>query len=260
MSENGESITLGLGDFIFNSVPSSSLSNSKIQLRPEIFTPKRKSTFISVPGVDGDYILDENAYENTNMTLELICEVTNSLSVTELRELITYSFDSGGYVPLELYFDPNRIYYAKVIEGPNFRLSGQWPNIVLYSLEFSLKPFKEITPNYTELLPDDGSTTLTIENPSKYASKPIITLNGTGDMALLINDETFNFKGVDDYIIVDSTLEEAYKIDQPTQGIINRNNKMFTREFPLLKSGNNVISYTDATSIKVEGRWLTLVG
>lgn len=243
------------GEFIFNNVSSSDLSDSRIQLRPEIKSPKRKSTFIQTPGVSGDYILDENAYENTSVTLEMICQVSTEDKVMPMREKIVYTFDSGGYVPLEFYFDPGRVYYGKVIEGPTFRVSGEWPTILLYSLEISLKPFKDYkeTIKHT-VLPGE---TLTITNPSSYASPTIITMNGTGNFELTLNTIPYNFNAVDGSIVVDSVVQEAYKV--LGTGLVGRNHKMYTRNFPLLVPGENKILFTGADKIIVEGRWRTLV-
>lgn len=251
--------TLQPGQFTFNSIESSTLGDGRIQLRPEIHAPKRKASLISVPGVDGDYILDEEAYENTDLTLEIIYRSASEALAREVRETITETFDTGGYVPLVLYFDPDRVYYAKTVNGPNFRLSGQWPDTVLYSIEFSLKPFKFYKTKFDVTLPLTGNIkTTTLTNTSKYPAKPKITLTGTGDSTLTINSKTYSFKNVDDYIIIDSEVEEAYKLDGTT--VLGRNNKMCTREFPLLLTGDNVITYIGATEIKIEGRWTTLVG
>lgn len=243
------------GDFIFNNINSTDLGNCKIQLRPEIPTPKRKVEFLDVPGVDGNPILDDEAYENVTITLEIIFKAQSNVRARNLRERLTHVFDSGGYVPLELYFDPDRIYYVKTVNGPNFRLSGHWPEIVLFSIEFSVKPFKEYKVSFNQTLVTGSNS---IFNPSYFYGKPIITLNGVGDMKLIVNGDEFNFKDVDDHIVVDSTVEAAYKIiGELADG---RNNKMFTPYFPLLSPGNNTISYTGATSAKIEGRWATLVG
>lgn len=252
--------TLLPGEFKFNTTASSELADSRIQLRPEIPTPIRKSSFISVPGVSGDYILDEDAYENTNFTLELICQVDSEddSTISAMREKIAYTFDSGGYVPLELYFDPNRVYYVKTITGPNFRLSGEWPDILLYSVELSVKPFKYFSTGYEKTLPSGGQSTVTLTNPTNYPSKPIITLTGSGNMDVTIGSKTYEFKDVDSSLIVNSEIGEAYKIVSGAP--VNRNNKMYTRDFPILLPGENLISYTTASQFKIEGRWATLVG
>lgn len=243
------------GEFIFNGVCSSELANSKIQLRPEISSPKRKSTFIQIPGVSGDYILDENAYENTSVSLELICQVEDEDDVMSMREKIARTFDSGGYVPLELYFDVARVYYGKVTGGPTFRVSGAWPTILLYSLEINLKPFKDYKIENGVVV--SAGENIVVVNPSSYASPSIITMNGTGNFELTVNDILYSFNDVDGSIVIDSVVQEAYKI--VGDGLVGRNNKMFTRHFPLLVPGENNISFTGADSISVEGRWRTLV-
>lgn len=264
------------GEFNINNINSDTLGNSRIQLRPEINVPARKSTMIQVPGVSGDYVLDEDAYENTDMNLEIIFKTDTENEVGPMRELITYSFDSGGYIPLELYFDPERIYHVKTTSGPNFRMSGQWPLIVLYAVDLTVKPFKTYKEDFSLSLPADplndkwwtedttgysyidNGETLKINNPAQYSAQPIITLYGVGNITLTVNGKNYEFQDVDDHIVVDSTVEEAYKFTVE-DGIVNRNDKMFSRTFPYLIPGDNTISATGATTIVIEGRWRTLV-
>lgn len=253
--------TLQPGEYKFNGVESTSLGNSIIQIRPEIHVPKRKVTFIPVPGVSGDYIFDEHAYENTSMNLELISKIQDETVIPELKELIAYTFDTGTYVPLELYFDPDRIYYAKTLNGPNFRMSGQWPNVVLYSMELSIRPFKDWATTYDTVVPSEG---LTLINPSNYPAKPIFKLTGTGDMTLTVNDIDYNVQNVVQRITLDSKLEEAYKLATPaavTPGLLNENHKMMSRDYPIFLPGENTISYSGGVVfLTIEGRWTTLVG
>lgn len=241
------------GEFILNSIHSSTLGDSRIQLRPDIAVPTRKTQFVSVQGVDGDYLIDEEAYENTSLQLEIICKASSEEEVSGLRENIAAAFQSSGYIPLIMYFDPDWIYYVKTVTGPTFRLNGQWPTIVAYQVDLSVKPLKESSTGYSVT----KNTAHTLVNPSRYASRPVYTLNGTGDMVLTLNGETYGFTGVDSHIVVNSKIEQAYKVSGAT--ILNRNNKMLTRKFPILMPGSNTMSTTGATTYKIEGRWVTLV-
>ncbi len=253
------------GDFIFNGVHSNTLANSKIQLRPEIAAPVRKGVFTSVPGVSGDYILDENAYANTSVTLELICDIDDEDDAMSTRAMISKTFNTGGYAPLELYFDPDWIYYAKTTSGPTFRVSGEWPTILLYSVELSLKPFKESS-NMINTIKVSSNETRVFLNPNEYSFLPLITVvPEAGDEVILsIENSTskkqWGFRNVDDFVKVDSSIQEVYK---DSAGISNRNYTMTNTEmiFPFFEPGRSTIELEGRTLsyINISGRWRTLV-
>lgn len=246
-------VKLKRGEFIINGTHSSEL-NSLIQYRPEIQTPVRKVQMKPVPGVDGDYIFDEEAYENTLFSLELFTKGTSEEEVNDLRDFITYTFDSGDYIDFVPYWDPDMTYQVKTTNGPNYTPDGLVPLLLNYRVELSARPYKE----QTESVVKDATQQLTIDNPSYYDTEPIITLFGTGNMNLIVNGITYPFQDIDTDIIVDSQIESAYRM---LSGLPDsRNNRMYTMDFPVLKPGSNTISVTgNATSFKVETRWRKLV-
>lgn len=241
------------GSFIINGTHSDDL-NSLIQYRPEIQTPVRKTQMKSIPGVSGDYIFDEEAYENTPFSLELYTKGESEDAINALKDLITHTFDSGDYIDFVPYWDSEMTYQVKTTSGPNYTPDGLVPLLLNYSVGLSAKPYKE----YREMFEQDSSQQLTVTNPTFYEAEPIITLYGTGDMNLIVNGETYVFQDVDTDIIVDSQIESAYRI---LSGIPDsRNNRMYTMDFPVLKSGENTVSVTgNATNFKVEVRWKKLV-
>lgn len=241
------------GEFIFNNTPSQEI-NSLIQRRPKITAPVRKVRFSSVPGSSGDYILDEKAYNNTSLSLQLFLKGNTEDDVNDLKEQITYIFDSGQYLPLVLYHDLDRVYYVKTTSGPTFYMTGEHPLVVPYEIEFSVKPYKE----YAQAFSKTSSSPVVVKNPSLYSSKPKITLYGMGDIDLIVNGKTYPFVNVDGHIVVDSQTQNAYK--EVSTGILNHNNKMYSKSFPLLTTGMNEIKAAkNFTSFKVESRWETLV-
>ncbi|MBR1559690.1 MAG: phage tail protein, partial [Clostridia bacterium] len=78
---------------------------------------------------------------------------------------------------------------------------------------------------------------------------PIIHVYGSGDATLIINDTFVELEGIEDSITLNSVIQEAY------QGETLLNEKM-EGEFPVLKPGNNLISYTgDVSRIVIAPNW-----
>lgn len=240
------------GSFIINNVHSDEL-NSQIQHRPEIYTPKRKVNFIEVKGRSGAVPFDEESYENTPMTLSLFTKGETEDEVTNKREQIVYAFDSGSYAEFIPYFDSGKIYKAMLSDGPIFSGSGTYKNILPYSLELTIKPFKY----YRNQLKVEVTNGVTLVNPSFYISEPKITLYGSGDSTLTINGKTFVVKNIQEFITIDSEIAHSYK---EVNGVITpQDSKTYTLDYPLFSKGNNVISWTGSiTKVEIEPRWKTL--
>lgn len=241
------------GEFIINGVESRELK-SLIQFRPAILTPQRKVQRNSISGVNEDYLFDEEAYSNTPINLELYAKGKSESEINYLKEKITYTFMGGDYIEFVPYWDEGHVYQVEVSVPPNYTQNGSYPLILPYTVELNAKPFKHAKDEIVL----ENSKQLTINNPTFYPTEPIITLYGTGDMNLIVNDEEYVFKSVDTDIIVDSQIESAYRLISSIPD--SRDNRMYTMDFPLLKPGTNTLSVSgNATKFKVETRWRTLV-
>lgn len=240
------------GGFIINGVHSAEL-NSLIQERPSIPSSTRKINLRQVPGSNQDYLFDEEAYENVTFDLRMYAKCNNGEQMVALKEKISFVFDTGDYVDLIMYSDPQYKYEVVSTEGITFEQNGNMPHFIQYTVRLSAKPFKRYVKE--ENYQSDGQ--LVIYNPTRYNSKPTITLQGRGVMKLIVNDEVFSFKDVDDTIVIDSETENAYKYI--VRSIESRNNRMITLDFPFLKSGKNTITTENITGIEVAPKWVVKI-
>lgn len=107
------------------------------------------------------------------------------------------------------------------------------------------------------LLSGETVTTLTesgnITNPTKYNSKPLITVYGTGTLG--IGSETVTISYADEYTVLDSETQDAYK------GTVNCNQyvTMTSDDFPVLPPGNTTFTLgTGITQVVLIPRWYIL--
>ena len=92
-----------------------------------------------------------------------------------------------------------------------------------------------------------------IVNPEYLPSAPYIRIYGSGNITLTINNDSFYFEDIEDYIEVDSESMNAYK------GISPLNNKMKTANFPEFIPGDNAIAWTGSVNkIEIIPRWCAL--
>lgn len=242
---------MNIGEFIINGVHSNDL-HAKIQTRPIIEHPRRKNDIKDVYGVNGYLYFDGGAYNPVDVDVRLFIEANSFDEFHERKEALRHEFDHEGYVDFQYYVDETKVYrvHLEEMKSENNR-AYRYINDVF--LRLSVFPFK-----YDSNPEEFNGSTLTITNPYNYKSKPLITVEGTGDITLLVNDIPFILRGVNKPLIIDSQIEHVYS---ETNGVVyNENNKAYSLDFPLLKTGINTIKATGTvTNINVKPRWWTLI-
>lgn len=240
------------GSFIFEGVTSESVKTI-IQTRPMIDAPARKVESREVYGVDGDVPFDEGAYSNT--ALELVMLTDGNDLIGDRQKLYSLIDTRGGYKNLIPYFDPAKIYRVRTesIQFENQHFFGEKQAV---SAKFTVKPYKYLVNSPTVVLTPAGK----IVNPTGYISQPLITITGSGPVRIAINGIEFSIKNVINSITLDSERYLAYQKDT-TGALINMNHQAVTKEYPILKPGENVISVNSGTvgKITIEPRWRSLV-
>ena len=205
---------------------------------PERVRPERRVKEIEIPGRSGNLTQDEETYDAYVISME--CSTRGS---DRMDEIITWLNGAGD---LTLSTEPDKVYQASIYN--KISISDQ---IYLYNsflLQFKVQPFKyNINPFADEL-------TLTaqtiIRNGGTVYSEPIITVYGSGDITLTINEKDFPLYSVDGSITIDSEMMEVFK------GTANQNSKYGGETFPRLEVGENAISWTGNVSrVETQPKW-----
>lgn len=241
------------GEFILDGINSSE-HGVLIQNRPVLYAPRRKVEFQSSFGMSGDYPFDEDAYENTELELRLVVVGTAERSASYNREFVQDWFDSGTYKDLIPYFDPEKIYHVMVSEPTEFVNKYYLGETQVVVVRLTVLPYKHlISGNKMQI-----SSGVTFKNPTRKTALPLIKVTGSGNITLTVNGNPFQLSLVDGHIYLDSEFNIAYK---DNAGLAtNANNKVKTLEYPFLKPGSNVVTWTGTvTSVEITPRWRTLV-
>ena len=213
---------------------------------PEIVLPEERVTFTDVPGLSGSLTQTEGVDVYKDITLAVKCYV-QSPTPQSVQTIAGYFRGSGR---LELPNRPDGYYEARVINQIPFSkiLRGNTPRT--FTVNFRCKPFLRLYSGEEEQDITSGSFLL---NPTGIQAKPLITITGSGDITLLVGTRIIQLNGIEDGIVLDSELQEAY------YGSTLMNTKM-TGEFPVLGAGNTAISWTggSVTSVTVKPRWVAL--
>lgn len=245
------------GEFIINGV-SSLEHNTLIQDRPLINAPTRKVVRRESSGMSGSLFTDTGEYKDSPMELTLYSTPGEHKEAYQYRDELYAMFDSGGYIDIVFYFDPDRVYKVIVQEDDPIKFESKYyyDGGQAWQVNLSVHPWKYYLDNKKVTLTAKG----VINNPYVSGSLPEIKVEGSGNVTLDFNGEKFQMKGLKSYgVILDSEVSTAYHV--MTGGKIeSENDKIYSREYPVLQPGRNDISWTgNVTKLIIEPRWRTKV-
>lgn len=147
-----------------------------------------------------------------------------------------------------LEFSRHEGFYYK-IKQVSVTCEGQYDgNRMKYRASFKLSPFRYAV-NNPEIEVTSGDV---IENSGSRYSRPVYTLTGSGTATITVNGETFTINDLSGTAVIDCTRMVVYDLTSGDNLLPKTSGKL-----PFLAVGNNVISYTNVTSLtlKKNERW-----
>ncbi len=207
---------------------------------PSHTKPTERIEKITIPGRSGFLIQSDGSYECDPITIE--CGLKKDV---DLYQVANWLRGSGSLI---LSDDETKYYDATIISSIPFeQIFKYWRNFII---QFDVQPFVKSVTKVVETL-------TALENEiivdGTYDAIPIITVNGSGNYTITINNKTFTLNGVNTQIKVDSEMMNCTE----TNGTVNANSKM-SGDFPILKSGvNNIDIVGTFTNVVIEyyDRW-----
>lgn len=276
-----EPISRQVSAFRFNGVLSSDLGII-ITETPENEIPERDVEVMSIPGRNGDLVLDLGRYANTRVKYEcsLIPEwqkgvldspfsqdIIGAWPINGARAVL-YSlaeanvckafFPSQKYYRLEDTYHPHIFRMARVTAG--IKLQNISNQVGKFTLELECKPQKflvsgEVSKVFTEATPQINRY---LYNFSAQTAKPIIKVFGSGSGTLSVCGIVVELKDLTDPITLDCEMQNAYS--QTGDGpMVNKNSDIYAPEFPQLTPGPCDISWTGGVErVEIIPRWWVL--
>ena len=247
-----------MNSFTFGGVSSDSFG-IRIESKDIFSAPEYDMTFQSIPGRNGELIIPNRRFNN--ITVSYTCFIKKN-SVSDLADAIKrikawlYS-GVGEYRELTDTYDTQYFRYA-VLRG-SLDIEEQLNKIGSFTVFFSCRPFKLLKTGVNATTYRTSSITLT--NPESYDSKPLIIVNGTGNITFSVSNsshsysETVTITGLTSKVTIDSENMNCYN-----GSTLLNSNVTFSDTFPVLKPGTNVISISGSgfSSIAITPRWCAL--
>lgn len=205
---------------------------------PETVRPERRVESITIAGRHGSLHTDEGVYESYDRTME--CAIKKR---AKLDEIAAWLVGSG-----EMIFstEPDKVY--KVMIANKISIAQMMRTFQKFMVTMDTQPFKYSVNAYGDTL--ELITQTKIKGSGTVYSEPIITVYGSGDITLKINDVDYPLYDVEESITIDSEMMEVFK------GDANQNSKYGGEAFPRLEVGENEISWTGSVEkVVIEPKW-----
>lgn len=231
--------------FIFNNKKNTDLGIQVVK-RPNIPIPERNIELKSLKGKDGSLTRDYKTYNDIKISVSLNFISGENDFINKGAEIADWIYNINDN---KLIFSDNDKFYYKVKKIECKDIERSLKIIGKFIVIFVCDPYKyyidnneiEIT-NSTEIV----SPMLVVD------SEPIISISGSGNINLIINDKRIVLENVEENLIINSSILECYKEKE------NLNYKM-SGEFPILKRGENIINVEGSIkSIEIKPNWRCL--
>lgn len=208
-------------------------------------SPVRDVSAVSVPGRNGDIIIDNGRYSNIEVKYESFIVKDFDANIAALRSFLG---SLKGYKRLEDTYHPDEYRLALFSAGltPSTTTLNREGR---FDIVFNCKPQRFLTKGEKSLSVENGDA---ITNHTLFEAEPVIRVYGTG--TLTIGDVSVQVTTADGYTDIDSRIQEAYKGTTNCNGNIVLTNGVF----PTLKPGVNEISFTGFSSVEITPHWWIL--
>lgn len=204
--------------------------------------PSRNREVISVPGRNGNLIIDNGRYDNTDVVYHAFIYRNFSVNVEGLRNLLLSRTD---YKRLEDTYHPNE-FRMGVYNGDFSADVVEWLEAGEFDLTFNCKPQRFLKSGEDAMTITANTTIL---NETGQTAKPLLRVYGAGTFSC--NSKSFTISSADVYTDIDCDIMDAYK------GTSNKN-QYVSGIFPELLPGENSISIGTVSSIELIPRWWVL--
>ena len=222
---------------------------------PAYERPKRKQMIYNVPGRNGSIIFQQDAWEDVNRSYKVwLTPSSNKTLVERVDALEAWLNSKTGYVRLEDNFEPDVYRLAYYSGGDGF--SNSLTQYGEATLNFTCRPERFLTSGETAVTITDQGT---INNPTKYISKPLIRIVASGKIRMWISNGSVGNEitaTVTDYLYIDCESMNAYRLSNDYQ------NDKISGDFPVIYPGTNTTGISaitgTLTSVSVTPRFYTI--
>lgn len=219
-----------------------------VQHRPKGSIPARRVSTFTIPGRSGVLHQSQQAWSNFTKTYD--CYLRGNPAGHDLKDWLC-----APTQPQKLWdaYDPEYYHRAVCINGADIEnVLNRYGRV---KLKFDCDPRAFLISGDTAVF---FAASGSLVNPTVYDAQPLITVTGSGAGTVTVGAVTVRILSITDQLTLDCELMDAYRQmgDGPKE---NKNSSISAPEFPVLKAGENAISWTGGiTGVEIIPRWWRL--
>ena len=215
-----------------------------VERYPEVIFPTRKNEKVTVPGRNGDILIQQDAFENVSQRYDIYISAEMS-RLTPITHKIAEWLCVKGYQKLEDSYWLDTFRLAAYNGGLN--IENVLNRFGRATIEFDCRPQRFY--KFGDFFSDIGNGDK-LMNPSPYTAKPVLIVSGSGEGSITVNDNTLELEDCD--LTIDCELMQAYKNGVSKNGTVSG-------DFFELPKGESEITWTGGvTAIQIKPRWFTI--
>lgn len=207
--------------------------------RPSIASAEKKYETTEVEGRDGS-LTRFLGYDDLKFSLNFNILFQSDIK-QKLREIkgVLASADT-------LSFDDSPNFYYKIKQAQISETESVIKASGVFNVDFVAEPFEYQKTSSTAYT----TKPISLTNQTTTTALPLIKITGTGTVVLSVNGTGITLTGLTSSIVLDSELQEAYT------GLTTNMNSNMNGNFPVLRTGNNTITWTGAvTKVEIDPKW-----
>ncbi len=205
---------------------------------PNRFIPTRRFLEQEVAGRNGNVLITDRSFPNVMQEYEVYLSAESQGLPSVARACAEWLCTPTGYAVLTDSYDTSVFREAFLVDG--FNVENSLNKFGRATITFSCKPQKFLLTGQTP------TTDTTLTNPTPFDARPLLTVSGSGTIAI---------NGTE--IEVLETVSD-FDIDCESMNAED-NTKIFCLDFPVLTAGTNTITKDNTiTVLEITPRWWTL--
>ena len=239
-----------MGVIVYNGVSSEELG-IVVETAPNYEIAERDYDVISVPGKNGDYVIDRGCFKNVDRVYNIAFAETIGDFAGSATLIAEWLYSGYGYKRLEDSYEPDYFVMARVSNEHTIHNLLQQAGRA--EITFNRKPQRYLKiGEHTTKINVNGSR---IINPTSFDSDPLIKVFGSGSGTISIGNKTIQISNISDGLVIDCEMQEVYLGSTS----YNQNVNYMNDGFPKLKPGRNIINFSGGVSrVEIIPRWWTV--
>ena len=215
---------------------------------PSFERPTRKQSVYTVPGRMGDVVFQQDAWNDVVRTYQVwMADDADKSLVDTVDAFEAWLNSQKGYQRLEDSFEPDVFRLAYYSGG--IGVSNHLTQYGEATLSFTCRPERFYKSGEQPVTVVNGDK---INNPTRFASKPLIHIEGSGTVTISCGGKTMS-ASVTDYINIDCEQMNAYRLPAENK------NSQISGSFPTIEPGINTVGITGTVSLcTITPRYFTI--